>query len=62
MIQKIVSALMNWIVAYVIIPLSLIVIDYFHMKKTNKDLKEKVKALESAKTSKEKDEAIDNLP
>lgn len=60
--NTIVSALMNWFVNYLVIPVSMVVVDYFRMKKVIKDLKEKVKALESAKTPKEKDEAIDSMP
>lgn len=60
--QKLVNLLLNWAVAYVIIPLSMWVVDYFRLRKENKELKLKVKALEDAKTPKEKDEAIDNMP
>ena len=62
MIAKIVSALMNWLVNFVVIPISLVVIDYFRMKKTIKQTNEEINALKKALTAKEKDEAIDNMP
>ena len=62
MLQKVVNLILNWFVNYMIIPISMVVIDYFHMKKTIKDLNVKVKTLEDAKTTKEKDDAIDNMP
>ncbi|MEY3787125.1 MAG: hypothetical protein RIQ94_185 [Pseudomonadota bacterium] len=62
MINKITTAILNWFLAYLLIPISMIVVDYFKMKKTIKQLNIDIEALKNAKTKKDIDIAIDNLP
>lgn len=62
MINKIVGALMNWLIAYMLIPVSWVVIDYFRMKKTIKQLNVDIEKLKNAKTKIDIDTAVDNLP
>ena len=62
MINSIIKALMNWMVASVVIPISAWIIDYFLIKKENKELKIAVKALKDARTIQEKIDASNNMP
>lgn len=47
---------------WVIIPISLTVVDYFKMKKTIKQLNIDIQKLNEAKTLKEKIDATSNIP
>jgi hypothetical protein len=60
--QKLVNLILNWFVSYVVIPISVWLVDYFRLRKINKDLQEKVDALEKAKTVQEKIDAANSLP
>jgi hypothetical protein len=60
--NKVGSVLISWLVNYTLIPLSLVILDYFRRKKVIRETKEKVDALKKAQTAKEKDEAINNMP
>lgn len=62
MLQKIVNLLLNYLVTYIIIPISWVVVDYFRMKKTIKELNKEIESLKNAKTKTDIDTAIDNLP
>lgn len=62
MLTKIITIILDWIVKTIIIPISLVIVDYFQMKKTIKQTKAELEALKAAKTVKEKDEAIDKMP
>lgn len=60
--NKVVGAILNWLMNVIVLPISYVVIDYFHMKKVIKETKAEVEALKKAQTAKEKDEAIDRMP
>jgi hypothetical protein len=62
MIQKIVSALMNWILSSILIPISMVIVDYFKMKKTIKQLNIDIEKLKNAKTIQEKIDATNSIP
>lgn len=62
MINAVVGAILTWCTNYIVIPLSLVVIDYFRMRKTISNMKAEIAALKSANTPKEKDDAIDSAP
>ena len=62
MIQKVVNALLNWLLTSVIVPISWVFINYFRMKKTIKELNEEINRLKNAKTKADIDNSIDNLP
>lgn len=53
---------MNYILTYVLIPISWVVIDYFRMKKTIKQLNIDIEKLKNAKTKSEIDIAVDHIP
>jgi hypothetical protein len=61
MIQKIVSAVLNWVLMSVIIPIIVYAYDLIKIKKENNDLKKKIEKLKNAKTKDEIDTAIDDI-
>jgi len=61
MIQKIISAALNWVLMSVIIPIIVYAYDLIRIKKENNDLKKKIEKLKNAKTKDEIDTAIDDI-
>jgi hypothetical protein len=62
MLQKIVNLLLNYIVQFIVVPLSWVIVDYFRMKKTIKQLNIDINKLKEAKTIQEKIDATSNIP
>ena len=62
MTTKIITILLNYLMSYVFIPISMVVIDYFSMKKKIKKFEAEIEALKKAKTLEEKIEATNNIP
>lgn len=62
MLTKIITIILNYLVTYLIIPVSMVVVDYFKMKKTIKLKDLKIAELEKALTVQEKIDAVNNLP
>lgn len=60
--NKVVDAILNWLLTAVVLPISYVVIDYFKMKKTIKQMNEEINALKNAKTKADIDSSIDKLP
>ena len=60
--QKIVNLLLNYLVTYIIVPISWVVIDYFKMKKTIKQLNADIEKLKNAKTKSDIDSSYDSVP
>ena len=61
MLKTVVNLLLNYIVQYIFIPISWVIVDYFRMKKTIKKQNEEINELKNAKTKADIDRAIDNL-
>jgi len=62
MLSKIISGIMNWLVASVILPVMYFVYDTFKLRRENKELKLAIETLKNAKTKTDIDAAIDNIP
>ena len=62
LLNKIVAAIMNWVAASLLVPLGVIIGDYFKMKKTIKELNNEINSLKAAKTKDQINEAINKLP
>lgn len=62
MVQKIVFAILNWLAVKIVWPIINFFIDYYKLKKHQKETREAVRKLKEAKTKEEINEAIDNLP
>lgn len=62
MLTKVVKIIMDYIVTYVVIPITWIIVDYFRMKRTIKQLNVDIEKLKNAKTKTDIDSSIDNLP
>jgi hypothetical protein len=62
MLQKIISGLLNWFLLSVILPGMAFIWDVIKLRKENKELKKNIEDLKSAKSKKDIDTAIDNLP
>ena len=62
MLSKVITILLNYLMTYVFIPISWVIVDYFKMKKTIKQLNIDIEALKNAKTKKDIDIAIDHVP
>lgn len=61
MLKQIITILLNYLMSYVFIPVSMVVIDYFKMKNVVKKQREEIEALKKASTLKEKEDASDNI-
>lgn len=62
MIAKITSAILNWVLASLIMPGVLFVYDVIRLRRENKELKKAVEELKSAKTLQDKINASNNIP
>ena len=61
MTTKIITILLNYLMSYVFIPISMVVIDYFQMKKKIKKQDAELLELKNAKTLLEKINAANNM-
>ena len=61
MTTKIITILLNYLMSYVFIPISMVVIDYFQMKKKIKKQDAEILELKNAKTLLEKINAANNM-
>lgn len=62
MIASVVNALLNWVAASIIFPLCAWIVDYWRIKKENKNLKISIEELKNAKTKSDIDTAYDHIP
>lgn len=61
MINKIISGVMNWLLASVVIPAMAWIWDVWKLRKENKELKKKIEVLKGAKSKEDIDAAIDSI-
>ena len=61
MLNSIVTSILNWVAASLLVPLGVWLSHYWILKKENAELKKTIEALKNAQTPKEKDEAIDHI-
>ena len=62
MITSIVNAILNWLAVSVFLPIGAWLVDYWRIKKENKELKKVIEGLKNAKTDADIDASIDQLP
>lgn len=62
MVASIVNAVLNWLAVSVFLPIGAWLVDYWRIKKENKELKKAVEELKNAKTKTSIDTAYDNIP
>lgn len=62
MIDTIVKSVLNWIAMSVLMPIGVWLMDYWKIKKENKEMKIEIEALKKASTLKDKIDASNNIP
>lgn len=62
MLNKVIAALMNWIVSAIFLPAMYFIYDVYKLRKENKELKKAIEDLKNAKTKTAIDSAVDSLP
>lgn len=61
MLNKVITATLNWLVASVVLPFFYFIYDVYRLRKENAELKKSIEILKNAKTKPEIDIAIDNI-
>jgi len=62
MLNKVIAALLNWVLLSVVLPAMAFIWDVIKLRRENKELKKSIEDLKDAKTKVDIDTAIDKLP